>query len=83
MLQFFSLDRESDITEQRDKMYARFLSLYKQNLENNNLKEARLTLDSLNKLLGLNQDNIKMQINDQVVIDFKMDEDTDKELPTD
>lgn len=64
--------------DERDKLYSRYLSIYKMAVDIGNLKEARGTLDSMAKLQGLSDSGKNIRVrqdkeNDVIEISFGLD----------
>lgn len=56
------IENDGEAQAQRELMYERFLNLYKEARDRHDLANARQILDSLSKLLGLNEaDKIKVE----------------------
>lgn len=50
-----AIENAEQINKQRDLVYERFMELYRQALDRGDVKTAKSVLDSISKLLGLNE----------------------------
>ena len=75
-VKYLKLNLEELDDNERDKLYGRYLAVYKAALDNGDLKNARGTLDSMVKLQGLSKsDNKQISVkndkeNDTITISF-------------
>lgn len=74
----FDMLKEDNIKnrdEQINVIYNQYMKIYEESMSNKDRANARMTLDSLSKLLGLNEpDKVNVDSNFEIKIDFKLDD---------
>lgn len=69
-----ALDRNRDCERVKDALYAQYLNIYREAVEMGNLMVAKATLDSLQKLYGIdkpNQTNVQINSGDENKVEIK------------
>lgn len=73
LARYTALNVEKLENDERARLYARYLAIYKTAMDVGQLREAKGTLDSMAKLLGLNKSNENVEVskdNDSITISF-------------
>lgn len=70
-----SIDRERDMEQIKDALYAKYIALYEESVESGNILGAKSVLDSLMKLMGIDskQQNINIAPANDITIKFGFD----------
>ena len=75
MIDKFAEEFEENKKQLKSKFIARYLYLYEQMINKNDLKGAREVLDSLKKMTGMDEPiEADININGELVVDFGLDE---------